>query len=51
MAHNGYINCTKSPYRATFHRFDHVCNKYSQASDEVIRARLEWRKACGNTPT
>lgn len=50
MAAEGYIVCNLSPYRATFHRFDHVCNKYSQAADEVIRARLEWRQVSPALP-
>ena len=43
MARNGFINCNLSPYRATFHPLEHVCERFSQADDEVVKARMEWR--------
>lgn len=44
MAKQGWIVCNLSPYRATFHPLEHVCERFSQADDEVVKARMEWRK-------
>ena len=43
MAKQGYVNCGLSKWRATFHPVGWVCDRYSQADDEVVMARLEWR--------
>ena len=44
MAKQGWIVCNLSQYRATFHPFGHVCERFSRADDEVVKARMEWRK-------
>ncbi len=44
MAKQGYAACNLSNYRATFHPFDWSCNRYAEAGEEVVRARVEWRK-------
>lgn len=44
MAKQGFINCDLSYSRATFHPFDWSCNRYTEAGEEVVRARVEWRK-------
>lgn len=39
MAQLGAINCTKSPFRATFHAFGHSCKRWQQADTKTIEAR------------
>lgn len=39
MARLGLINCTKSPFRATFHAFGHSCTRWLQADAKTIEAR------------
>jgi hypothetical protein len=39
MARLGAINCTKSPFRASFHAFGHTCKGWEQADQKAIEAR------------
>lgn len=44
MARLGFVNCLKSPWRASFHGMFHVCEKYQQADEETSQARIAWFK-------
>lgn len=42
LAKRGFVNCTASQFRASFHSTDHRCDKFRPASDEVTAARRKW---------
>lgn len=45
MAKQRLVNCIESPYRATFHRIEHRCNKFAQADEKTAEARRQWAAA------
>jgi hypothetical protein len=42
MAALGAVNCTRSPFRASFHAPEHTCPRWTQAAPAVVQARQEW---------
>lgn len=48
MAKHRLVNCTKSPFRATFHAAGHKCKRFAQADEKTAEARRRWAAAQEN---
>jgi hypothetical protein len=42
MASLGFLNCTASAQRASFHPVNNVCKHWVRAAEEIVDARREW---------
>lgn len=42
MARAGFVNCTRSDQRASFHAHTHRCDRWSPADADVAESRRQW---------
>ena len=42
MAKRGFVNCTRSDQRATFHAADHTCEGWAALEEQLGAARRNW---------